>query len=130
MNTATEARHPIFVDFRAARIVIQSMHREDDAQHVQTLALVVMPDHIHWLFQLTGDRDLSRCVNNMKSFATRKINRRVGRKGRLWQRGYFDRAIRRDEDLADVARYIVANPVRAGLVSSVRDYSHWDAIWL
>jgi len=29
-----------------------------------------------------------------------------------------------------VARYIVANPLRAGLVESVRDYPHWDAIWL
>ena len=130
VSTATEARHPIFSEFRAARIVIQSINREDDALHVRTLAFVVMPDHIHWLFQLVGERDLSRCINNMKSFAARQINRQVGRNGRLWQKGFFDRAIRRDEDLASVARYIVANPVRAGLVSSVRDYSHWDAIWL
>ena len=35
-----------------------------------------------------------------------------------------------DEDLVAVARYIVANPVRAGLVKNVRDYPHWDAVWL
>ncbi|MFV3290267.1 transposase, partial [Pseudomonas sp. NY11955] len=29
-----------------------------------------------------------------------------------------------------VARYIVANPIRAGLVSRVGDYPHWDAVWL
>jgi putative transposase len=29
-----------------------------------------------------------------------------------------------------VARYIVANPLRAGLVNRVEDYSHWDSIWL
>ena len=28
------------------------------------------------------------------------------------------------------ARYIIANPIRAGLVEKARNYSHWDAIWL
>lgn len=49
---------------------------------------------------------------------------------RVWQTGFYDRAIRSDEDVADVARYIVANPIRAGLVKSVREYSWWDAVWL
>lgn len=50
--------------------------------------------------------------------------------GQLWQAGYHDRALRREEDLRSVARYVVANPVRAGLVSRVGEYSHWDAIWV
>jgi hypothetical protein len=29
-----------------------------------------------------------------------------------------------------LARYVVANPVRAGLVQRVGQYPHWDAIWL
>jgi putative transposase len=49
---------------------------------------------------------------------------------RLWQKGYHDRAIRREEDLLAVARYIVANPLRAGLVKRVGDYPLWDAVWL
>ena len=32
--------------------------------------------------------------------------------------------------LRDVARYIVANPLRAGLVERVGDYPYWDAVWL
>ncbi|MGH8412134.1 MAG: REP-associated tyrosine transposase, partial [Pseudomonas sp.] len=38
--------------------------------------------------------------------------------------------IRRDEDLPAVARYIVANPLRAGLVEKIGDYPLWDAVWL
>jgi len=116
--------------FWAARIVIRAMRREDDAGHTDTLAFVVMPDHMHWLFQLRGTRTLAVCVNTMKSFATRRINRLMGRSGRLWQKGFYDRAIRREEDLLDVARYIVANPLRAGLVKSLRDFPHWDAKWV
>jgi hypothetical protein len=32
--------------------------------------------------------------------------------------------------LRDIARYIIANPLRAGLAESIGDYPHWDAIWL
>jgi len=53
---------------------------------------------------------------------------RIGR--RIWQDGFHDHALRQEEDLAEVARYIVANPLRAGLVERVGDYSHWDAVWL
>jgi REP element-mobilizing transposase RayT len=49
---------------------------------------------------------------------------------RIWQRGFYDRSIRKEDDLIDIARYIVANPVRAGLVTSIRDYPLWDSIWL
>ncbi|MCF6281296.1 MAG: hypothetical protein L3J28_03650 [Candidatus Polarisedimenticolaceae bacterium] len=41
-----------------------------------------------------------------------------------------DRAIRKEEDLVAIARYIVANPLRAGLVKSIKDYPHWDCVWL
>ncbi|MNN82247.1 hypothetical protein D3C81_1991650 [compost metagenome] len=54
----------------------------------------------------------------------------VGRKGSLWQQGYHDRALRRDEDLVKLARYVVANPLRAGLVEKLGDYPLWDAIWV
>jgi putative transposase len=50
--------------------------------------------------------------------------------GPLWQKGFHDHAVRGDEDMRALARYVVANPVRAGLVRSVREYPHWDARWL
>ena len=130
ISTVTLERHPVFDSFTLARVVIQCLKREDDAAHSRTMAFVLMPDHLHWLFQLKGDKPLSTCVNNVKSLATRKINQISGRQGRLWQKGFHDRAIRKEEDLTSVARYIVANPLRAGLVNSVKDYPHWDAIWL
>ena len=39
-------------------------------------------------------------------------------------------AARRDQDLAAIARYLVATPLRAGLVRNLRYYPLWDAIWL
>jgi putative transposase len=130
ITTVTLDRYPVFSVFLFARIAIRSMLREDDAGHTQTLAYALMPDHLHWLFQLNGDRSLSTCVNTIKSYATRKINGVSDRSGRLWRKGFHDRAIRREEDLEAVARYIVANPLRAGIARSVREYPHWDAVWV
>ncbi|UZE26759.1 transposase [Pseudomonas asplenii] len=60
----------------------------------------------------------------------REVNASRGQSGQVWQRGFHDRLIRRDEDLPGVARYVIANPVRAGLVKRVHDYPLWDAIWV
>ena len=66
----------------------------------------------------------------MKSLSARRINHYLGTTGRFWQDGFHDHALRRDEDLVKFARYVVANPLRARLVETLRDYPHWDAIWV
>jgi putative transposase len=66
-----------------------------------------------------------------KGYTSREINRLSGfPQTKLWQRGFHDHAIRKDEDIKRIARYIVANPLRAGLVEKIEDYPLWDAIWL
>ena len=96
----------------------------------EILAYVVMPDHVHLLIKLDSEITLSQFVQRYKSFAT-KSARELGLEFQsLWQKGFYDRAIRREDDIQGVARYIVANPIRAGLVKSIRQYPFWNAIWL
>jgi hypothetical protein len=46
----------------------------------------------------------------------------------LWQKSYHDHILRKEEAVADVVRYILENPVRAGLVDSIGEYPHaWSA---
>jgi putative transposase len=93
-------------------------------QHADTLAFVVMPDHLHWLMQLGEGIDLPQCMGGVKSISARQLGTP------LWQKGFHDHAVRKEEDLPALARYVVANPVRAGLVKRVGEYPHWDAIWV
>ena len=116
-------RRPVFSDLLAARTLIAVLAEEQRRGRAGTLAFVVMPDHLHWLLELRED-SLARVVGSVKSVSAHRLGQKI------WQPGYFDRAIRRDEDVQDVARYVVANPVRAGLVDRIGDYPHWDAIWL
>lgn len=48
----------------------------------------------------------------------------------IWQKGFYDHAVRKEEDIKNIARYIVANPLRTNIVNKLNDYPHWDAIWL
>ena len=121
-------RQRLFSNFVAARIVVRSLH--DAERSAKTLCYVVMPDHFHWLMQLEEGVDLSATVRFVRALSTMRIKDRFCDVERIWQKGFYDRMMRREEDLQAVARYVVANPVRAGLVRSVREYSFWDAIWI
>ena len=102
---------------------VRAFHSPPVAAQVTTLAFVVMPDHVHWLAQLQRGT-LSEAVRLYKATVS------VALGSRAWQRGFHDRALRRQDDVRAVARYIVANPLRAGLVHDIGDYPHWDASWL
>jgi putative transposase len=124
ITTVTRRRSPFFSDLAAARKLVGVLQEQAELQRATTLAYVVMPDHLHWLMQLSPGHDLSAVVRAVKSVSSRRIGRAV------WQRGFHDHALRDEDDVKDWARYIVANPVRAGLVKRVGDYPHWDAVWL
>ena len=83
-----------------------------------------MPDHLHWLMQLGEEKDLSSLVQQVKSWASKAIGKSI------WQKGFYDHAVRKEEDIKNIARYIVANPLRTNIVNKLNDYPHWDAIWL
>ena len=124
LTLVTRARTPEFLDFAAARIAVRSLYAASVRRYGETLAHVVMPDHIHWLIALQDGADLGEAVRVFRARVSVGLGRRV------WQKGFHDHALRKEEDLPALARYIVANPVRAGLVRSVREYPHWDAIWV
>lgn len=130
ITTVTSRRDPVFRDFRAGRIVVNEMRSLEVEGRADTLAWVLMPDHLHWLMQLGVGQTLARVIKILKGRSSRILNQNLKRKGAVWQSAYHDHAVRRDEDLNRLARYIVANPLRAGIVTSVGNYPLWDCVWL
>ena len=79
---------------------------------------VIMPDHFHaiWvLSEVDGSANpvsISGIVRNFKSVTTRRINRQRGSKGhKFWQRNYYERVIRNDQEWNDIRQYIECNPI-------------------
>jgi REP element-mobilizing transposase RayT len=129
LTTNTLDREPIFADFTLGRLVVHQFRRAHDLGLAKSLAWVVMPDHFHWLVELESC-SLRKLMRETKSLVTREVNFASKRHGPLWQQGFHDRALRREEDLVRLARYVVANPLRAGLVEKLGDYPLWDAVWI
>lgn len=80
-----------------------------------------MPDHVHLLVQ--GRRDDASLFRFMKAWKQQtgfEYTRRHGR--RLWQVGFYDHIMRTEENVLKHAKYIVGNPVRAGLAKAVGEY--------
>jgi putative transposase len=130
VTLTTDGRRPVFLDFVLARVAVRHLRRMDELGWTDCLAWVVMPDHLHWLFGLGDAVELARVVQGYKGASAREINGLRGTGGPVWQRGYYDHALRKEEDVLAIARYIVGNPLRAGLAASIGDYPHWDAKWL
>lgn len=128
--TATHARRAVFAQPEAARAVIHAMRHMHDDGWLHSHAWVLMPDHLHWLFTLGERAHLPATLNRFKSGSAHAILAMLPELERVWQSGYFDHGVRRDEDLRAISRYIIANPLRAGLCEQVGDYPWWDVEWL
>lgn len=109
----------------AARVIVDARNWVRS----RPLAWVLMPDHWHGLIELGEGELLPDLVRRLKTNSSREVRVAFGRKRAVWAAGFHDRALRHEDHLEDMARYLVLNPVRAGLVLRVRDYPYWDAIW-
>jgi REP element-mobilizing transposase RayT len=97
-----------------------------DGHKYELHVAVVMPDHAHLLLTPLEDDNgaisIPEIMQEIKSVSAHRINKYLGRKGRIWQEESFDRAMREVDDVRGRIEYIVGNPVRAMLVSNPYDY--------
>ncbi|WP_262138002.1 REP-associated tyrosine transposase [Pseudomonas sp. Marseille-Q5117] len=129
LTANTAGREPVFSDFFLGRMLVSQFRAAEETGLANSLAWVVMPDHFPWLIELKSG-SLGELMQRTKSLSTKAVKLSTGRKTSLWQPGFHDRALRKEENLVKMARYVIANPLRAGLVKSLGDYPLWDSIWL
>jgi len=91
-----------------------------------------MPDHVHLICKPLVDDNgfisIPEITRTIKSESAHRINKVLGRRGRVWQDESFDHVLRGDESLRKKATYILENPVRAGLTMNPPEYRWlwWD----
>ena len=84
-------------------------------------AWVIMPNHVHVLFQVQ-DVPMSQLVDAWKGYTAKEANKILGRKGRFWQDGYWDTYMRDGDHEVRTRRYIETNPNKAGLVALAQEW--------
>lgn len=113
----------------AAAEVVQKALLHFDGERYALWAWCVMPNHVHVIIRQVEGWPLHRLVHSWKSFTANQINGIHKRVGAVWQREYFDRFMRDNDDLSTAIAYVEANPVKAGLVTLASDW-RWSSAYL
>jgi putative transposase len=117
--TYRRAQH--FVTADAVATVRTQIERAAAEQTMALLAYCYMPDHLHLLAEgESEDSDCLRFIARAKQFSG--FHYKAEFNHRLWQRYGFEHTLRDEEAAVSVARYVLENPVRAGLVVCIQDY--------
>ena len=107
-----------------ADICKYTLHYPDEKEY-KLICYTIMPNHIHLVFSLIpGNSGISKIMQGIKGTSARKCNEFLNRKGKFWQDESYDRLIRNDVELYFVIRYVLLNPVEAGLVTNWHDWKY------
>jgi putative transposase len=121
LTFCTFDRRQRFVDATHVTLVRTRIERAAVERGFALTAYCYMPDHVHLLIE--GQREDSDCrefISRAKQYSGFHYRATFGQ--RLWQRYGFERTLRSEEFAVSVARYILENPVRAGLVERIDQY--------
>ena len=110
------ARQDIFLDPTDREVFLDALGREIDQQGWRCYAYCLMDNHYHLLIE-TPEANLSQGMRRLNGVYAQRFNRRHQRAGHLLQGRYQSIVVEREPHLLELARYIVLNPVRAGMVS-------------
>ena len=111
---------PLFANEDIAYSVKQQILVLSHLKNVKIYAYVIMHDHIHLLVTLGTWATPSDYVRDIKGKLSAFLRKRFNVRN-IWQKGFYDHVIRKDEDLNSAAEYILNNPVRSGGANNWRN---------
>jgi putative transposase len=121
LTLCAEARH-VGLTTKSVAEVILNESRAMAADGTWALhTAVIMPDHIHLLVVLGERLPLGKAVQRLKA----KTSAGLRFAGLAWERSFFDRRLRPNDDRLAVFRYIHLNPYRAGLIAASEQWPHY-----
>ena len=122
-----------------ASIVAAAMHYYD-GKKIDLIAYSIMPTHVHGIVRLLHEnvrrvsdpmkagRDgvpsykVTELLGSIKKYTALRANRILGRRGAFWQSESYDHVIRDADELDRTIRYVLENPVKAGLCNDWREW--------
>jgi len=108
-------------DARVAACVVEALFKAERWKMYDLHSWVIMSNHVHVL--LNPLKPIWKITRAVKNVSARDANHVLGRTGNsFWQDESYDHWVRDSQEFNRIVRYIEANPVRAGLVSSVEEW--------
>lgn len=124
-TVVTRDRAPLFATPERVERLRAAFRKVMTVRPFRIDAMVVLPDHLHCIWRLPeADADYSSRWREIKKSASREIYARTNHRNErpVWQRRFWEHAIRDEADWRNHIDYIHYNPVRHGLVARPRDW--------
>jgi len=139
-----EETGPVWMkDPLVADLIQESLHYRD-GKVFRLDSYSIMSNHVHTVFKPflndrslrvvagsrplmyeSADSTLGVIMKSLKGYTAREANRILGRKGAFWEAESYDHVIKKDSEYERVVKYVLNNPVKAGLVKNWRDWK-WN----
>lgn len=119
------ARHRVFFEDQDYRNYLRILHEETRRNDVAIWAYCLMPNHAHLVMTPATPAGLSKAVGETARRFARASNGGRDRRGPVWQSRFYSVALD-ERHLLEAVRYILLNPVRAGLRESA-DRWRWSS---
>lgn len=120
-TVVTLNRTPIFTNEKRVEVLRQVIRKVMATRPFEIDAMVILPEHLHCIWSMPeGDADYSSRWREIKKAASRQISTvtNTRHERNVWQRRFWEHAIRDEEDWRKHVDYIHYNPVKHGLVRS------------
>jgi putative transposase len=118
----TFKKKPYFSDGLAVDCVLSILDKVSIRYEFKVLLYCFMPDHLHLLIEGAEKSSLPDYIHRFKQMSSYTFKKKSSQ--RLWQRSYYDHVLRKEQSLRDIARYILNNPVRKGIVDEYTKYPY------
>jgi REP element-mobilizing transposase RayT len=152
ITVVTYRRETVFADPDNAHVAHEDIAFYAAKFKAESLAHVIMPDHVHWVIRPSPEdferfaREqqekggqyaksphryyLGKILQDYQRHVAYVINKRRGTRGvKVWQDGFRDDMLRGEEAVFAAVRYVIYNPVEAGLVERPENYAYWDSVY-
>jgi len=123
-TVVTYNRIPLFSAPRHVALLRESFHYVMQKRPFCVQAAVVLPDHIHCIWNMSNNADYSLRWQMIKTHFCRTLrnNQPAWKQKAIWQPRFWEHVIRHEQDLHCHMDYIHYNPVKHGLVSRPIDW--------
>jgi REP element-mobilizing transposase RayT len=111
----------VFRKTRDRELLLDTLNHVNERYNWICHAYCLMDNHYHLLIE-TPDGNLSLGMRQLNGVFTQSFNKRYHRSGHLFQGRYKAILIQKDSHLLEVSRYVVLNPLRAGIVKNPEDW--------
>lgn len=118
-----QERKRLFTDSMVYKIFQEILLNELKSYCCSAYVYLFMPDHLHTIIAgEKDDADIKGCIEMFKQRTGFWLY--TNKSSYHWQKDYYDHVIRKEDDMNAQIRYILLNPVRAGLVDSWKKYPY------